>query len=289
MVDANQTRQFTFGAPDDDLPPAPDDDINVLRFRKVNRRITWLAILLPILTALMGVFGYLEIEKRLINKESIGNRELEGLSVEINDRIASLSARIDEAEENLAQSLSTWQKQTESAVKGLETELDTAQKALQKIDVTAAVGAVEQKQKALSEDVSKKLNPLIQRMDAISEDIKSLDARLSEQLASLSDMTEKHGAQINAAKTLSESLKKSQLNREQLDLELLKVKKAYQLQLEREISILSQKLNTLAQSIEQLESRPTSQRRAPQSSLAVPPPSDDAAPSSGGIRETPLQ
>lgn len=288
MVDANQTRQFTFGAPDEDLPQVPDDDINAHRFKKLNRRITWLAILLPVLTVLLGVFGYLEIEKRLINKESIGNRELEGLSAEINDRIAALSGRIDETEEHLAQSLSTWQKQTETAIKRLEGELDSAQKALQKIDVTAAVGAVEQKQEALSADINKKLTPLIQRMDAMSEDIKSLDARLSEQLASLSDMTEKHSAQIKTAQTLSESVKNSQLNREQLDLELLKVKKAYQLQLESEINTLSQKMNTLSKSIEQLESRPTSQRRIPQPSLAVSPPPDAGA-SGSGIRETPLQ
>lgn len=296
MTDADQTRQFTFGAPDEEPEPRNSDEITQLRLRKLNRRITLLALLLPLLTALMGVFGYLEIEKRYFEKTDSGIQEVENLEQDVNARLAGFSERLDGADQKLIEQLAAiekqitvlqnqtaaLQKQTAESVKQLEQNLETVQKSVKSIDVSSAVAAVEKEQKTMMANLNQTLKPLNERVESLSDDLKITDARLSEQLAALSDQAGKNRSQIASIQTQTKDLANTQLNRDQLNLELFKFKKAHQIALEGELGKIRQNLNVLSEAVDRLEARlaNTSGARKPAATGTV---------TAGGIREQPLQ
>lgn len=284
MIDGDKTREFTFGAPPgEEEPPGTgiNEDLLHLRLKKINRRIILLTLFLPVLLVLMGIYGYLEIQKQLFQKEDSDIEAVEVLTQEVNERLGGFSERIDGIEEKLAQTLSTSQKQTSDAMKGLEQKLTAVQKAVKSIDVSGAVATVEKEQKAMMDSVNQTLKPLGQRIDALSEDVKTLDGRLSEQLAALSDQVGKNSSRVASVQKDTNALSQSQLNKEQLDLEMLKIKKANQIVLESEIGKLQRNLNLLSEDLERLESRLANELRSSGSGASGSP--------TGQIREQPLQ
>lgn len=286
MIDGDKTGQFTFGAPpgeEEPTGPGMSDDIIQLRLKKLNRRIILLTLFLPVLLVLMGIYGYLEIQKQFFQQEDSDLEAVEVLAQEVNERLGGFSERIDGTEEKLAQTLSGFQKQTSDTVKGLEQKLTAVQKAVKSIDVSGAVATVEKEQKAMMDSVNQTLKPLSRQLETLSEDIKTLDGRLSEQMAALSDQVEKNSSRVASVQKDTNALSQSQLNKEQLDLELLKIKKANQIALESEIGKLQRNLNLLSEDLERLESRLANALRSSGSGASGSPPS------TGQIREQPLQ
>ncbi|MFZ7125722.1 MAG: hypothetical protein ACOWWM_06155 [Desulfobacterales bacterium] len=263
MIDGNQTGHFKFGAPDDEEASRGfDDGLIEFRLRKINRRITLQALLLPVLTALMIVFGYLEIEKRLDRRETMGLDGIESLTRQVNQRLDEVSGRIDGFDQKMTElqaqttaSVKEFDQKGAAALKAMEQELDGIRKSVKGIDVS---GVVEKEQQALMASVSETLKPIGQRIEVLSENLKNLDARLSEQVAGLSDSTGKSASQLASLQKEINALSRSQLSREQLDLELLKVKKAYQLTLESEMSRIRRELNSLSETVDRMQSRLTS-------------------------------
>lgn len=281
MSERDKSHHFTFGSPDEDPVPDVHQEIVSLQVKKLNRRISTLALLLPVLTALIVLYGYLEIQKRDTRQKQSEQSEIDLLSDNLTSRLESISARIDQAEKSLSETQaatrSAFEATSAKTLEAVDQKIEAIEKTVQGIDVQGAVQAVEKRQKALAAEVTEALKPLDARIEALSDEVKILDARLSEKVAAIEDRTGKNQSGLATVDQKVGSLSKSQLNREQLDLELLKVRKAQQVALDREIESLQRRLNTLSETVGRLESRLAGQT-SPQRSTAP----------GAGIREQPL-
>ncbi len=281
MSERDRSHHFTFGSPDEDPVPDVHQEIVSLQVKKLNRRISTLALLLPVLTALIVLYGYLEIQKRDTRQKQSEQSEIDLLSHSLTARLESISARLDQAEKSLSETQaatrSAFEATSAKTLEAVDQKIEAIEKAVQGIDVQGAVQAVEKRQKALAAEVTEALKPLDARIEALSDEVKILDARLSEKVAAIEDRTGKNQSGLATVDQKVGSLSKSQLNREQLDLELLKVRKAQQVALDREIESLQRRLNTLSETVGRLESRFAGQT-SPQRSTAP----------GAGIREQPL-
>ena len=143
-------------------------------------------------------------------------------------------------------------------------------------------GAVAAQQKALLQEVRKEIAPLNQQVEAFQADLAAVGKKLDARMAPLSESLAQNTQAIANLQSRIGPIAGQIVDKDQMDLELLKLKKAYQQNLSAEISGLQKQIGLLTERIQRLESRP-----APGAGSPAPAGTGGAGPA-GGIREQPL-
>jgi archaellum component FlaC len=283
-MSANDSDSFRLGTLDDTgeiAPPVNDVELFELQLKKVKRRLRWFMFLLILLVAILFSAGYVDLKNRFSMQTNSGIREIENISTVFEDRFNELQKRIDDVGNSLSQEMTALDQKTVVSQK----DLAALRQTIEKLDVS---GVVEKKQKAILQEVRKEVAPLDQRIKSLQSELAVLDKKLQSQLQPLSESLASNTQRIEALKNRIGPLSGEIVNRDMLDLELLKLRKAYRQSMTEEISGLDKQLRLLSEKVERLERRLAS-GIAPAGSSGAP--SGSAPPSTGnttGIQEQPL-
>lgn len=271
------TGSFRFGTLEDssEIPLSEDTGLTDLQIRKIGRRFWWLLVVMILLVGGLFTAGYIDLTNRFSIQKTTGIREIENIATVFQDRLDEFQQRLTGLETSLNEQMAALDQKTVVWQK----DLATLRKTVEGLDLS---GAVAKEQKAILQEVRKEMGPLTQRIEALQRELSSLDKQLAERVAPLSESLARNTQALANLQTRIGPVAGQIVDKDQMDLELLKIKKAYRQTLSAEISGLQKQIGLLTERLERLESRPSLRPTAP----AATGQPDNAT--GGGIREQPL-
>ncbi len=295
---ASQDR-FRFEPKDEEPELAVADEELKKRVNRLSQRISFVTLLLPSLIAIVIYVAYQDLADRLLRTQSSDLRSVESIAADIDQRTAAMNARLSDMETALAQ---TGQAQTK--LQALLEEVRQGAAAMQKLNATKAdkteiEEAAKRQEEALAA-ISKNVQGLTKElqalapfreelgvsttlrtdMQALSARLQKLEGSLGKDLTGLAGFMDRSRAELDKIKSDLGSLQARKLDRDALELEVLKAKRLYQIALDQEIARIDKSLNTFQRRLEQVE-----RAFGSKSSSAAP----SLPPLTGGIREQPVE
>ncbi|MFO7706813.1 MAG: hypothetical protein R6V84_01485 [Desulfobacterales bacterium] len=301
MADPEKFR-FQLG---DEEPEAPAvDEALQRRVRKLGQRMSFLALVLPCLLAVVVYLAYREIEVRVTQARSSGAQTAERVAVELEQRTAELRERMAELDASVAARLEGMR----AGVDGLQLEAKRAAEAVESLQAKAgkpewgeavaridasiasnakAVQELSTQTQALNKDLQA-LAPFREELGSVaamraelgrlSARLQTLENSLGKDLTGVAGFMERNKAELAQVKADLAKVQSGRADREYVDLEILKAKKAQQTALEQEMARIEKILSGLQRRVDQVE-------RA----FSSPAGRNPAPPSPSAIREQPLQ
>ena len=295
---ANQDR-FRFEPGDEEPEAVVQDEELKNRLNRLNQRVSFLTLLLPCLLAIVIYVAYHDLMQRLIRSQTSEIHSVERLAQDIEQRMASLTARLGDFEAALGrlgdlpgrlQALQEeWRKGETAIEKSVTAKADKDRKEIEDLvnRHQAALASVGKDVQTLAKEVQA-LAPLREEFGgsaALRSDVQALSARLQKlenslgkDLTGLAGYMERSKSDLEKIKSEVSGLQTRKLDREAVDLEVLKAKRLYQIALDQEIGRVDKAFGTLQRRLEQLEKAFGSRSSGP----SLPP-------LTGGITEQPIE
>lgn len=292
---ATQDR-FRFEPRDEEPELAVIDEELKQRVTRLNRRISFVTLILPILIAIVVYVVYQDLTQRLSRTQSSDLRSVERLAADIDQKTAAISSRLSDMEAALAQAGNA-QTKLQEALRQADSAMQRA--AAAKADKKELEEAARRQEEALAaiaknvQALSKELQALApfreelgvsaalrNELQALAARLQKLEGSLGKDLTGLAGFMDRSRAELEKIKSDLNSLQNRKLDRDALELEVLKAKRLYQMALDQEIARIDKSLSTFQRRLDQLErafgSKPSS---------AAP----SLPPLTGGIREQPVE
>ena len=271
MIDEEDYSSFKFEGNDE-----PDSERTVYqeeakdrRLEKLGHRVTIISILIPVLIGVIFYMAYRDITSRVSRSQDTGAMEIQNLSAQLEENFAKLTVKYGELESALTQKLADLEKVDQA----MKTNLKQAEEAVADINATKADKADQQQTIA---KIDSALIPIRQELKDIqsmttglqtqNNDLKQQLAALSSNLATLSADTDKSLKELAAIQTDLTALSDQKMNKDALQLELLKARKGFQRDLDVAKVAIDKRLESMLRQIKDLEKT----ARAP---LSTPRPS----------------
>lgn len=294
----NQDR-FRFEPGDEEPELAVVDEELKKRVNRLSQRISFLTLLLPSLIAIVIYVAYHDLAQRLTRTQSSDLRSVEKLATDTEQKTAALSARLGEIEAALAQVVSAQAKlqplQEDLRKAGSEMDKLNAAKADKKeVEEAAkrnedALAVVNKNVQALAKEVQT-LAPfreelgvsatLRSEIQTLSGRLQKLEGSLGKDLTGLAGYMDRSRSELEKVRSELSGLQARKLDRDGLELELLKAKRLYQIALDQEIARIDKAVNTVQRRLEQVEKSLGSKTSSAAPSLP---------PLTGGIKEQPVE
>ncbi len=294
----NQDR-FRFEPGDEEPELAVVDEELKKRVNRLSQRISFLTLLLPSLIAIVIYVAYHDLAQRLTRTQSSDLRSVEKLATDTEQKTAALSARLGEIEAALAQAVNAQAKlqplQEDLRKAGSELDKLNAAKADKKeVEEAAkrneeALAAVNKNVQALAKEVQT-LAPfreelgvsatLRSEIQTLSGRLQKLEGSLGKDLTGLAGYMDRSRSEMEKVRSELSGLQARKLDRDGLELELLKAKRLYQIALDQEIARIDKAVNTVQRRLEQVEKSLGSKTSSAAPSLP---------PLTGGIKEQPVE
>ncbi len=298
MNDMAHPDKFRFNLGDDE-PEAPAVDEALQRqIHKLGQRLSFVTLLLPCLLALVIYLAYREIDLRMTQSQVGDARAAERVAVDLEQRAAVLNDRMAALEAAFGARLQSVQagfdgltaelRKSESALEALQAaKVDKKELADAAARIEAQVAATGKELQGVSKDLQA-LAPFREELGSaaalraeigrISARVQTLENSLGKDLTGLAGFMERSRADLAQVKADLAKVQTGRLDREYVDLEILKAKKVQQTGMDQEMSRIEKMLNTLQRRVDQLE-------------RAFSAPAGRGAPpaGTGAIREQPLQ
>lgn len=265
MIDEEDYPSFKFEG--DDEPESEEtiyqEEAKDRRIEKLSHRVTIISILIPVLIGVIFYMAYRDITTRVSRSQDTGAMEIQNLSTQLDENFAKLSEKTGELEAALTRKLADLEK-VDQAVKS---NLKEAEEALKQINATkvdkkdqqdaitkidSALDPIRQELKtinSLTADLQTQNNELKQQLATLSGNL----AALSGNLATLSADTDKTLKELAAVQTDLSSLSSRKLDKDTLQLELLKARKNLQRDLDLTKAAIDKRLDTVLRRIKDLE------------------------------------
>ncbi len=268
----NESPKFRI-RPDDNPEAQFQEDKQELKIDKLNRRITLITILIPILIGGILFLAYRDIQTRVGQVSDTGSTEVKTLSKDLETRFLSLSSKQTLFQADFAKKAASIEKTTASLHKSLQ-EADTAIRyirAARKADnnkMTAALAAIN--------STLKTLTPLPQELKNIASDIKAVDGKFSKELRNFTQNLENIKNNLIKIQADVFSLASVKIDYKAFDLALKNQQKNYQRALQqtkRDIDKRIASLESKIQGMGPVETPPSkkSQTKSSQKTASVPP------------------
>lgn len=257
----NTSGSFRLGTLEDtrEIHPVEDNAIVNLQVKKLNRRFRWLLIITVIVVGGLFTVGYLDLKNRFSVQKNSGTREIQNISAIFEDRLNELQKRSDDLESSLTKEMAALDQKTVVWQK----DLSALRNKVDKLDLS---GAVKKEQKAVLQQVRKDIEPLDQQLKSIQSNLAGVEQKILTQITPLSDSLARNAKDVERLKTLIGPAPGEIVNKDQMELELLKIKKAYRQNLTAEIAGLEKQIRLLAERLERLEVKPSSGMSTPATS-----------------------
>jgi hypothetical protein len=297
--------KFRFHLGDEEPETPAVDEALQRRVHKLGQRVSFLTLVLPCLLAVVVYLAYREIEVRMNQVQRSDSRTAERMAAEVEQKTGEIRERLAELDLSVSARLEGMR----AGIEGLQLEIKKAMEAVDALAATKA-GKTEWGEAVARIDAAiaanaKTLQELSANVQSVNKDLQAL-APFREELGSAAAMRSELGRLSTRLQTLENSLGKDltgvagfmernktelaqvkadlakvqsgRVDREYIDLEILKAKKVQQTAIEQEMSRIEKMLSGLQRRIDQLE-------RA----LSAPAGRTSPAPAPGAIREQPLQ
>ena len=284
MIDDEEFPTFKFNGDDEPEPESEQalyqEDAKDRRVEKLSHRVTIISILIPVLLGVVFYITYRDITTRVSQSQDTGAMEIQNLSTQLHDQFEVLSKKYGDLETSLAQKLTALEKVDKSMTANLKkaqemvskinaTKVDKKeqQDAIAKIDT--ALGPIRKELETLGpmRKELETLKPMRQQLEALAPmrndlkavtvELQSLDKDTQQQLATISttlDETLKDLARVQSEIQADISnLSDQKLDKDALQLELLKAKKNYQRELELTRLTLDKRLSAILRKVKDLE------------------------------------
>lgn len=295
---ANQDR-FRFEPRDEEPELAVADEEIKKRVNRLSQRISFLTLLLPSLIAIVIYMAYHDLTQRLTRTQSSDLRSMEKLAADTEQKTAAMSARLGEIEAALAQATNA-----QTRLQAMQEELRRADSAMgtlnaakaDKKDVEEAAKRNEEALAAVNKSVqglAKELQALApfreelgvsaalrSEIQTLSGRLQKLEGSLGKDLTGLSGYMDRSRSELEKIKSELNGLQARKLDRDALELELLKAKRLYQIALDQEIARIDKAVTSVQRRLEQVE-----RSMGSKSSSAAP----SLPPLTGGIKEQPVE
>jgi len=243
------------------------------RIARLDRRVSLLMILLPLLLAIAFYAAWQDLNERFPRPATTAESPLERHAAEtaelrarLEERLPALEKQLAEQREVFSRELPLMQEAVRKAVSAAEKAEDTK---ADKKDLAEAVARIEAALEALRRDLQaqggeiKALSPfreelgaarsLREELQGLAERQRSLENRLGKDLTAIAGFIERSKTDLDKIKTEIADLKGHKLDRETLELENLKTKRLYQIALDQEVARLEKSINALQRRIDQVE------------------------------------
>ena len=284
MIDDEQYPTFKFNGDDEPEPESEEtiyqEQAKDRRVEKLSHRVTIISILIPVLLGIVFYITYRDITTRVSQSQDTGAMEIQNLSTQLHDQFEALSKKYGDLEASLAQKLAALEKVDKSMTANLKKAQDMVsqinatkvdkkeqQDAIAKIDT--ALGPIRKELESLApmrkeletlkpmRQQLKALGPMRNDIKAVTAELQSLDKDTQKQLARISatlDEELKNLARIQSEiQSDMSNLSDQKLDRDALQLELLKAKKNYQRELELTKLTLDKRLSAILRKVKDLE------------------------------------
>ena len=275
------TGSFRLGALDetrpDEMPPVEDNELVELQLKKINRRFRWFLLFTILVVGALFVVGYLDLKNRFSVQKTSGSREIENIATIFEDRFNELQGRIDELDATQTKEMAALDQKTVVWQKDLAALSAT----VDKLDVS---GAIRKEQKSILREVRKELDPLEQKIESLQSELAGLDQKVVSQITPLTESLARNTKEVNLLQERIGPTTTDIVNKDQMDLELLKIKKAYRQNLAAEITGVEKQVRLLRERIERLEARSMSGNTSPAPS-ATPSVKNPQSTGASGIQE----
>jgi len=246
------------------------EEMKDLRVEKLSQRLTVITILIPCLIGVILFIAYRDLTGRVIKSEYSGSKEVANLSKALEEKFNSLSTQDKEIQGAVAQKISALETASASLNENLkklsdrvsETEKNVLNLAQSKSDKEDQANAIQKINDALV-PIRNELDSLDQirkELKSVSSEIQALDKNLQEtliplstQISTLSAKMDKTQSDLSEVQSNLTVMSDAKMGKDEVELELLKVRKIYQRALDEEISKVDSKLETFLRRIKQLE------------------------------------
>ncbi|MBI5581355.1 MAG: hypothetical protein HY895_19560 [Deltaproteobacteria bacterium] len=280
-------------------PPAIDEALQ-RRVRKLSLRMSFLTLMLPCLIGLVVYVAYRDLNLRVAQTQHSELQSVDRLAADLQQKTADLLARVSELEATVGAKLDEVSKNVSALQEGIKkaeaaVERHTTDKADKKelqdsaARVDAALAALSKDLQGLAREVQGlapfreelgSASSLRNDVNGVSARLQKLENSLGKDLTGLAGYMDRNKSELTQIKTELANLQNRKLDRESIDLEILKAKKSYQTALDQDISRLEKTLSTIQRRLDQIERAFASPApRGPQTAPAAP----------GSIREQPLE
>ena len=241
---------FRLGTLEDtgEMAPVEEAELYDLQLKKTRRRFRWSLVVVVLLFGVLLAAGYLDLKQRFSMQTNSGIREIENISAVFEDRLNELQKRIDDLGNSLTKDMAALDQKTVVWQK----DLAAVRQTVDKLDVS---GVVKKEQQGVLQEVRKELAPLEQRIKAIQSDLGGLEQKMVSRITPLSESLASNTQKVEALQNRLGPQSGELVNKDVLDLELLKLRNAYRQNLTDEIAGLEKKIGLLVEKVERLESR----------------------------------
>jgi len=251
---------FKFSADGEEPDELFEEEMADLRVEKLSHRLTLVIILLPCLLAVAVYFGYRDLTGRVSRTQDTGSleiqqlsRQIETLSKEFNDKLINFSTTLSSRDKDLVTTMSTKLSSINKTVKSLKSDLQKTRSSLKNLE---AQKADKKSQDAAVAKIEAELKPLIRGVKNLSDmraDMKAARTeidKLSLELAALAEADKQFRMDINDVNSSVSVLSGQKIDRDLLALELLKLKKQWQLLLSKVQDDLTRRMDAIQKQIE---------------------------------------
>lgn len=260
------------------------------RIEKIGHRVTIISILIPVLLGVVFYITYRDITSRVSQNQDTEAMEIQNLSTQVREQSEALSKKYGELETSLAQKLAALEKVDKSMKDNLKkaqdmvTEINATkvdkkeqQDAIAKIDTalgpirkelesfgpmrkeleTLAPMRKELETLAPMRKQLEALDPMRNELNTVKAELRSLDKNTQQRLSALSANLDE--ALKDLTRTQSEiqsnvsKLSEQKLDKDTLELELLKARKKYQNEVELTKAAIDERLSLILRKIQDLE------------------------------------
>ncbi len=150
--------------------------------RKVNRRITILALLLLVFTGLVAGLGYYDLKQKLAALQNSGQTDVEKLSSQLSASISALSQQGEQLKEESAKLNERLGKEIEAVTKQINSLSKKLEKESTEMRSVAAEAVDKKSLNAAAAELNKKIESIHNSLQAGTGEIKALDEKLAREL-----------------------------------------------------------------------------------------------------------
>ncbi len=262
-MDENQEENVHFRmrldeAVEDAVIPTQVDE---LRIEKLNHRITFIGILIPVLIVIILAVAYLDIKRRVIRTEDTGAVTAQNLTEDLESRFSTLSLKQAHIEEALAKLLD----QTNQSIAKAQVNL---QKMDERLKQSRSTMVSQKEMKSASQKIDRNLANVAKSLEEVNLQVDALTQSFQSRIGQAEQTVAQQGNRLAELKEVLSNLERNKIDKAALDLalklEVLKIKQIYNAQLDE--------IQGRLKAMEQRAARQSAKPQAPSTSGAPPPP-----------------
>ena len=270
MIDDEEYSSFKFEGNEEPVSEQTlyQEEAKDRRLEKLGHRVTIISILIPVIIGAVFYIAYRNVSSKVIQGQDTGAMEIQNLSAQLEEKYNVLLAKYGDLEASLAQKLETLEKADKTIKNSLKEAEDTVNKInatkADKKDQQDAIAKIDTALVPIHKELEE-LGPLRSDLNAVTAELASLNKNFQQQMATLSTNVDQALKDLTQVRSEVAALSERKLDRDDLELELLKARKSYQRDLDITKAALDKRLDSLLEKIKSLEKVAEAPLAAPKS------------------------